>query len=98
MRDLRKATELEAVAKAVVWYEAPADALADPVHFVLHALEYGTADEMALVLRRIGREGVAEALADARPGIMSPPSWQFWHLWLGNEHVPALPARSMAID
>jgi len=41
MKPLPNTPELLNVARRVVWFEEPAEALADPVHFLAYVMTYG---------------------------------------------------------
>ena len=85
---------MEAVAARVVWFKPPAEALADPVHFLAHLMTYGTAEDLAAVREFVPREGLLEALEHAPPGIFDPRSWAYWNLVLaGRSPAPPLPVR-----
>lgn len=46
MKPLPKTPGLLAVAERVVWFKPPAEALADPVHFLAHVMTYGTVEDL----------------------------------------------------
>jgi hypothetical protein len=46
MKPLPETPELLAVAERVVWFKPPAEALADPVHFLAHVMTYGTVEDL----------------------------------------------------
>jgi len=46
MKRLPETRELLAVAERVVWFKTPAEALADPVHFLAHVMTYGTVEDL----------------------------------------------------
>jgi hypothetical protein len=52
MEALPRTPELRAVARRVVWFKEPDEALADKLHFLAHVMTYGTAEDLA-VLRDI---------------------------------------------
>lgn len=45
MKRLPQTPQLLAVAERVVWFKPPAEALADPVHFLAHVMTYGTVED-----------------------------------------------------
>ena len=51
MHPLPDAPELHALARRVVWFKSPSDAIAMPLHFIAHVLTYGTHEDVS-VLRR----------------------------------------------
>ncbi len=85
--------ETEQLARRLVWFEEPADALADPVRFVAYALEGGTHEDMQVLRRTLSEADIREALAAAPPGIIRPRSWAYWNARMGRIPVPPLPQR-----
>jgi len=87
--------ETEALARRLVWFEDPADALADPVRFVAYALERATHEDMEVLRRYLTDADIRDALAAAPPGIIGPRSWAYWHARLGRVPGPPLPTRAL---
>lgn len=87
--------ETEALARRLVWFEEPADALADPVRFLAYAFEAATHEEMAILRRHLAEEDLRAALEAAPPGIIRPRSWAYWHAWFGQVPAPPLPRRRL---
>lgn len=89
--------ELERVARRCVWFRAPDEALADPIHLIAHVLTHGTYEDVATLRRYVDDDGLREALAQAPPGIFDPRSWSYWHLILnGRSPAPPQPTRRFA--
>jgi hypothetical protein len=84
---------LLAVAQRVVWFKEPADALADPVHFLAHVMTYGTVEDLQALQGIIGLEEFCEVLDRAPPGIFDARSWAYWNLKCGRVPAPPLPVR-----
>lgn len=95
MRHLPLDDAIRAVARRVVWFEAPEQAVADPVRFLAYAMTYGTADDMNVVRRHVTDAELKEALAQAPPGIIDPRSWAYWHLVVDAYPPPPLPRRRL---
>ena len=93
MRPLPDVPELHALARRVVWFKPPGDALAMPVHFIAHVLTYGTHDDVSALRRFVADDDLREALASAPPGVFDDRSWAYWHLKLGRYPPPPLPTR-----
>jgi hypothetical protein len=93
MNPLPKTPALLAVAKRVVWFKDPADALADPVHFLAHVMTYGTVEDLRAVESVVGEKEFLEALDHAPAGVFDPRSWTYWNLKCGRAPAPALPVR-----
>lgn len=85
--------ETAALARRIVWFEEPAEALADPVRFLAYALERATHEDMRALRRHIGEADIAEALSKAPPGIIGGRSWAYWHARIGQHPPPPMPAR-----
>lgn len=95
MRPLPLTSELAAVARRVVWFEEPAQALADPVRFLAYALTWGVHEDVRTIRRYVFDDELCEALALAPPGIFDPRSWSYWHLMLDRWPPPPLPERRL---
>jgi hypothetical protein len=93
MNPLPRTPKLLQVARRVVWCKAPDVALADPIHFLAHVMTYGTAGDLAAVLRVVRRDELCEVLNHAPPGIFDPRSWAYWNLICGRRPKPPLPTR-----
>ena len=54
MKPFPETPELLAVAERVVWFKAPREALAGPVHFLAHVMTYGTVEDLRALNGIIG--------------------------------------------
>jgi hypothetical protein len=95
MKPLPLTPETEKLARRLVWFEEPAEALADPVRFLAYALESGTHEDMKVLLNHVTEEEFKEALDNAPPVIIRPRSWAYWNVRLGRYPVPPLPKRQL---
>ncbi len=95
MKPIPLTPETKALARRLVWFEDPADALADPIRFVAYALESATHEDMQTLGRFLTEADIGEALAGAPPGIIGARSWAYWHLKLGRTPAPPLPTRQL---
>ena len=93
MKPLPRTAALLAVARRVVCFKEPADALADPVHFLAHVMTYGTVEDLRAVESVVGTKEFLETLDRAPAGVFDPGSWAYWNLKYGRVPVPALPMR-----
>jgi hypothetical protein len=93
MKPLPATPELLSVAKRVVWFKAPSEALADPVHFLAHVMTYGTVEDLRALEGLVDLSEFKEALEQAPPGVFDPRSWAYWNLKCGRVPVPPLPVR-----
>lgn len=87
--------DLMAVAKRVVWFEAPEESLRDPNRFLAYLMTYGDLEELLIVRKYFPDESFAAALRNAPPGIFDIRSWTYWNLRYGHDPVPPLPQRQI---
>jgi hypothetical protein len=85
--------ELETVARRVIWFEKPEQALADPIRFLTYAMCYGADKDMEVAQRQFTNEDLIETLKNAPAGIFNEEAWKRWHLKLGLSPIPPLPER-----
>lgn len=81
------------MAQRVVWFKDPADALADPIHFLAHVMTYGTMEDLRAIAGVVGDEDFREALERAPAGVFDGRSWAYWNSKMGRVPVPPLPVR-----
>ena len=93
MKALPETSQLLAVAQRVVWFKAPSEALADPVHFLAHVMTYGTVEDLRALEGVAGYPEFRETLEHAPPGIFDARSWAYWNLKCGRAPAPPLPVR-----
>lgn len=82
------------VARRIVWFEEPEEALADPVRFLAYAMTYARHADMQVIRQYVSDEDFLQALDRAPPGIIDPRSWAYWNLKMGRFPPPPLPART----
>ena len=95
MKPLPRTPETEALARRLVWFEEPDEALADPVRFLAYAFEAATHEDMAILRRHVSEADFRAALNAAPPGIIRPRSWAYWHAKFGQVPAPPLPKREL---
>jgi hypothetical protein len=93
MRAIPLNGETEAVARRLVWFEEPAEALADPVRFMAYAMARATHEDMKVVRRYVDDADFVEALEKAPPGIIDGRSWAYWNSKMGRYPAPPMPTR-----
>jgi hypothetical protein len=87
--------DTEALARRLVWFEGPPEALSDTCRFVAYALARATHEDMKCLRRFLSDDDLREALDHAPPGIIDPRSWAYWNSKLGRYPVPPMPERHL---
>ena len=96
MNPLPMTLELLQVARRVVWFKEPAVALQDPIHFLAHAMNLGTVEDLvALDKAGINLSHFAEVLDHAPAGVFDERSWAYWNLRCGRSPAPPMPVRKI---
>jgi hypothetical protein len=93
MKSIPLTPETDSLARRLVWFEEPAEALFDPVRFVAYALARATHEDMKVLRGFLSDDDLREALDHAPPGIIDPRSWAYWNSKLGRYPAPPLPVR-----
>jgi hypothetical protein len=93
MNPLPQTPELLDVARHIIWFEPPDQALADPVRFLACLMTYGTVAEIGVVRNYVDLEDSRAVLERAPPGIIDPRSWAYWNVVTGRYPVPPMPKR-----
>jgi hypothetical protein len=88
--------ELLDVARNVMWFEPPEQALLDPVRFMAYLMTFGTPAELTIVRRYVDEAGFREAIENAPPGILDARSWAYWNIMLQRYPVSPMPRRTLA--
>ena len=94
MKPIPLTPETAAIARRVIWFEAPAQALSDPIRFMAYAMASATHEDMQALRRYVSDDDFREALDKAPPGIIDPRSWAYWNSKMGRYPPPPLPKRS----
>jgi hypothetical protein len=95
MKSLTLTPEIEAIARRVVWFEGPEQAIADPIRFLAYVMTYGTYADVAVIRQQLTEADLLEAISSAPPGIFDPRSWAYWNLKLGRYPTPPMPERCL---
>jgi hypothetical protein len=85
--------ELQMVAKRVIWFKPPEEALADTKLFLAHVMTYGTLDDIVVAMRHYAESDFDRVLMDPPTGVFDVRSWNYWNLRYRHEPVPPLPKR-----
>jgi hypothetical protein len=83
------------LARKVVWYDAPEEALADLPSFLANLMAYGSPADIAVGEQYIPETEFRKVLANAPAGIFALDAWKRWHEHFGLK-TPALPRRRFA--
>jgi hypothetical protein len=95
MNELPTTPELVQIAKRVIWFEEPQQAISDPIRFVAYAMTYGTHADLSAIRQHLSDDDLREALDQAPPGIFDDRSWAYWNLKLGRYPAPPIPERRL---
>jgi hypothetical protein len=95
MKALPLTPDTEALARRLVWFEEPAEALSDACRFAAYALARATHEDMKLLRAFLSDDDLRDALDHAPPGIIDPRSWAYWNAKLGRYPAPPLPKRQL---
>lgn len=91
MKELPSTPENLALAKRLIWFEPPAQALLDPIRLLAYAFQFGRAAEFAVLNRHYSMADLQQALQQAPPGIIDARSYAYWSLML--DLPPCTPLR-----
>ncbi|HWG04459.1 MAG TPA: hypothetical protein VG271_05550 [Beijerinckiaceae bacterium] len=95
MKPIPLTLETAALARKLVWFEEPEQALSDTSRFVAYALARATHEDMKLLRCFLSDDDLREALDHAPPGIIDPRSWAYWNSKLGRYPAPPMPKRRL---
>ena len=93
MKSIPLTPDTAAVARRLIWFEEPAEALSDTVRFVAYALARATHEDMKILRAFLSDDDLREALDHAPPGIIDPRSWAYWNARMGRYPAPPPPTR-----
>src|SRR5437667_6687544 len=85
--------ELLAVAKRIVWFGSPEEALEFPMRFLTYAMTYATDEDIEILRKYFSDDEFKAALDDPAPGIFDQSSWTKWNQRYGRTPIPPLPKR-----
>lgn len=93
MKTIPLTPDTEALARRLVWFEEPEEALSDTFRFAAYALARATHEDMNLLRRFLTEDDLRDALDHAPAGIIDPRSWAYWNAKMGRYPAPPMPAR-----
>ncbi len=95
MKSLPMTETMRKIARKVVWFEDPDQALCDPVRFLAYAMARASAEDMAEIRTHVTDEEFLKALDNVPPGIIDDRSWWYWNLMIaGRSPPPPMPRRT----
>jgi len=83
--------ELRPVAKRVIWFEEPEEALKYPKRFLTYLMTYRTTEDVEVARRHYNRRRLRGGADDPAPGIFYARSWREWNIRYHRVPVPPLP-------
>ena len=95
MKTIPVTPETEVMARRLIWFEEPKEALADPFRLAAYAFARATHEDMKLLRSFLSDDDLREALDNAPPGIIDPRSWAYWNSKLGRYPAPPMPKRQI---
>jgi hypothetical protein len=84
------------VARRVIWFEPPEQALAEPIRFMAYAMSFARHEDMQVIRRYVSDDDIREALDHAPAGIIDARSWAYWNSKVGRYPAPPRPVRKFA--
>ena len=93
MTALSNVPELAEIARRIIWFESPREALADTARFLAYAMRYARFEDMKTIRRYIDDDAFRSALDVIPPGIVDGRSWSYWNAMLGRYPAPPMPER-----
>ncbi len=95
MKSIPLTPDTEALARRLVWFEEPTEALSDTARFVAYALAGATHEDIKTLRKFLSDDDLREALDNTPPGIIDPRSWAYWNSKLGRYPAPPMPKRQL---
>jgi hypothetical protein len=80
------------LARKLMWWMEPAEALAQPKRFLMQIMVLGTWKDVQFAQKKFGLDAFKAALEAAEPGVFDQRSWSYWHARFGMPERP-LPKR-----
>ena len=87
--------ELLRIARRLIWWLPPEEALEDRFLFLARVMTLGTWENVESIRRELGEAAFHETLDQPPPGIFDLPSWHYWHRRCGRDPIPPLPKRKL---
>ena len=91
-------TALEQLARRLIWWKSPEEALRSPQRVIAQVMTLGTWDDIELARLEWGEAALRGVLSAPPPGVFDRRSWNYWHLVFGIAPIPPLPERKLPPD
>lgn len=95
MKTIPLNADTKSLARRLVWFEEPSEALSDQVRFLAYAMARATHEDMKILRQFLDDDDFREALDHAPPGIIDARSWAYWNSRFGRYPSPPLPVRQI---
>ena len=92
---LRMPADLAQLARRLVWWKTPEEALRAPDRVIAQVMALGTWDDIEIAKRHWGIEAFRRVLTAPPPGVFDRRSWNYWHVVFGIAPTPPLPVRNI---
>ncbi len=86
---------LSALARRLIWWKTPAEALASRNRFLAQVMTLGTWNDLQEAKRFWPEADFRETLREAPAGVFDVRSWTYWHHIFDLLPVPPLPTRKL---
>ncbi len=93
MNPIPNIPQIADIARRIIWFEPPEQALADPIRFMAYAMTYARHKDMQVLRDYVTDDDFCEALDRAPPGIIDARSWAYWNSKMGRYPPPPMPVR-----
>jgi hypothetical protein len=85
--------DLKAVARRVIWFEPPEQALEMTQQFLTYLMNYGTEQDLEIARKYYSDADFEATLDNPAPGVFFREAWIKWNTRYNRVPVPALPKR-----
>ena len=85
---------LQEVARRLVWWLPPDEALADSKMLVAQVMSFGSFDDIAAVCAQLGSHAFREVFDNPPPGVFSARRWNYWLIHYRADESRQLPERT----
>jgi hypothetical protein len=85
--------DLKVVARKVVWFDPPEQALGNTQYFLTYLMNYGTEEDLRVARQYYSDADFEATLSDPTPGVFFRDAWIKWNERYNRVPVPPLPKR-----